>query len=263
MSSSGEAADAKAPEVSADDSVCSECNKCAKFTANKFRKNICVKCQCEASKHTGLTSEEMITAAIARDDTYPTKIEDGLFIGSFQGSMNLKFLEKENITHVVNCAADLKEKFRHFKQYPEKGISYLDLDLGDDTSTDLLGEATVMPSAEKKVEAHLDENGPLSVTYRFIDDALSNNGHVLIHCAQGVSRSGAVLVAYLMRKNGISFEEAMAIVRPKRPIVNPNWHFQEQLELYGKLLKIVERQELNRGINLNMNSLAKLTGMLQ
>jgi protein-tyrosine phosphatase len=222
-----------------------QCGNCEMFVSNPFKKNKCIVCQCEASKHEGLTDEQMLTASIARNDTVPNKIlDEGLFIGSFQGSMNLKFLKEANITHVVCCAQNLKLVNPKFKQYPEKGIKYLNLDLLDDVSvtpkTDLLGPESCTRDSQIPREAKLDEAGALNTSYQFIDEALNGGGHVLVHCAQGVSRSGAILVGYMMRKQGLTYDQAMKIVKPKRPIVEPNHHFKSQLRVYERILKQIQ-----------------------
>jgi protein-tyrosine phosphatase len=47
-------------------------------------------------------------------------------------------------------------------------------------------------------------------------------GSVLVHCEQGMSRSSTVVMAYLMRYQGMTRDEAYVICKSKRPMVNPN-----------------------------------------
>ncbi|KAF2182468.1 hypothetical protein K469DRAFT_478194, partial [Zopfia rhizophila CBS 207.26] len=50
------------------------------------------------------------------------------------------------------------------------------------------------------------------------------------HCLQGISRSGAVIVAYLMRKLEIDYPTALVLVRKYRDVVNPKEGFEKKLQ---------------------------------
>lgn len=67
-------------------------------------------------------------------------------------------------------------------------------------------------------------------TYEFIDKALSNSGKVLVHCSAGISRSTSIICAYLIKKNKITFEQAMKIIWEGRIIAEPNRSFAKQLK---------------------------------
>lgn len=54
------------------------------------------------------------------------------------------------------------------------------------------------------------------------------SGKVFVHCAMGVSRSGALVLAYLMIYQGLALTEAIAAVRLSRDIA-PNSGFLAQL----------------------------------
>ena len=56
----------------------------------------------------------------------------------------------------------------------------------------------------------------------FLDEKQRAGVTTYVHCRNGVSRSGLVVVAYEMRKNHWTRDEALAFVRSKRPITRPN-----------------------------------------
>ena len=51
----------------------------------------------------------------------------------------------------------------------------------------------------------------------------------MVHCQAGVSRSVSIVIAYLIRKNRTTYENALETVRQKRPVANPNKGFVKQL----------------------------------
>lgn len=57
---------------------------------------------------------------------------------------------------------------------------------------------------------------------------LHSPGKVFVHCAMGVSRSGALVLAYLMIYQGLLLADAIVAVRLSRDI-GPNSGFLEQL----------------------------------
>lgn len=54
-----------------------------------------------------------------------------------------------------------------------------------------------------------------------------------MHCYLGKSRSGGVVVAYVMKHRDMSLKAAHEFVKGRRPIVHPNRAFRSQLELWG------------------------------
>lgn len=94
---------------------------------------------------------------------------------------------------------------------PER-ISVLHIDIGD-------GETRkVHPGNGEHYGHDLDE---------YLDDATYfiaahiRRGCVLVHCGAGKSRSVAVVVAYLCRYAGMSYAEALALVKARRPGAAP------------------------------------------
>ncbi len=70
----------------------------------------------------------------------------------------------------------------------------------------------------------------------WIDAQRQAGRRVFVHCFNGVSRSGMVVVAYLMHKNRWSRDEALAFVREKRPVTRPNPAFMELLAEWEKVV---------------------------
>ncbi|NXJ65587.1 DUS12 phosphatase, partial [Rostratula benghalensis] len=66
----------------------------------------------------------------------------------------------------------------------------------------------------------------------FIGAAREGGGVALVRCHAGVSRSVAVVTAYLMKTEGLGWEEAYAAVRAAKPDAEVNPGFQGQLKLY-------------------------------
>ncbi|KAG5643619.1 hypothetical protein DXG03_000586 [Asterophora parasitica] len=58
-----------------------------------------------------------------------------------------------------------------------------------------------------------------------IDRALRSGKNVLVHCQQGISRSPAIVIAYLIRNHGMSYDSAFALCKRNRACVKPNSGF--------------------------------------
>ncbi|KAG7663489.1 YVH1 [[Candida] subhashii] len=105
--------------------------------------------------------------------------------------------------------------------------------------------------------------------YEFIEsglfkDSVDKKKHsacVLIHCSQGVSRSVAIVMAYLMKKYNLSLEQSLHAVKRKSPAVGPNAAFMEQLKLYKEMNCVVdENNEIYRQYLVELNLKIDPTG---
>ena len=141
------------------------------------------------------------------DDTFDAnEIYDGIFIGGLSSSMNKTELQKRGITHIISVLNGCSETYGDV-------FNYKIIHVNDDNWVTLID--------------HFDE------CIDFINNAKKNNTKVLVHCRKGVSRSVTVVISYLMVTHKISFEEALNIVRKKRPLADPNPGFRKQLIDYG------------------------------
>lgn len=133
----------------------------------------------------------------------PDLIDLNLYLGGYRCATELKSLEEHNITHVLVCGSSLKQNF------PDK-IQYMQYFVEDEIDQDLT--------------VHFQS------AYDFIEKA--TDGNVLVHCHAGVSRSATILISYLMKKKGMHVDDVIALVKAKRPCVNPNPGFLQQLRRY-------------------------------
>ena len=129
-----------------------------------------------------------------------------LFLGDYNDALSvLKGLT--NVTAVLTVAKELPLHLL----YPgaQHRVNYKYIPLEDSPQQDLLLN--------------------LQSAFAFIDSAMDAGQKVLVHCAAGVSRSASIVIAYLMLKHNITFQQAFTHVQKRRPIINPNPGFMRQL----------------------------------
>jgi atypical dual specificity phosphatase len=71
----------------------------------------------------------------------------------------------------------------------------------------------------------------------FIDQQIASGKPVMVHCAAGKGRTGAVLAAYLVKKQSLSAEEAIEKVRGMRPGSVQSISQETAVSVYEKYLK--------------------------
>ena len=96
----------------------------------------------------------------------------GLYFGANAAARELPPLQRAGVTHVVNCAAAA------CADHHPAAFTYMRLYLKDSMREDIAA-------------AFYD-------ALEFIHEAISAGGAVFVHCQQGVSRSAAIVLAYLM-----------------------------------------------------------------
>ncbi|KAH9482754.1 Dual specificity protein phosphatase 1B [Psilocybe cubensis] len=134
-------------------------------------------------------------------------VENRLFLGNIMAARSTRSLAENRITHILSVCPDPIPA-----ELPEAGIVHQRINIEDVDYADLLIH---LPAA-----------------CRFIEQALASGGVVLVHCVQGISRSAAVVAAYLMYSRRINSTQALNIVRTARDHIWPNPGFQEQLVLF-------------------------------
>jgi len=143
-----------------------------------------------------------------------SQVLENLYLGSADQGWSPDYLTSRGVTHVLTV--DIMPPDPKAEE-----IVYKFIKAYDHPDSDLL--------------SHLDD------CYEFIESALSNGGTVFTHCQFGVSRSATIVVAYLMRRYGLSMDEAISKVAEKR-LINPNPGFLHQLLLYQKMGNKVDKR---------------------
>jgi atypical dual specificity phosphatase len=71
----------------------------------------------------------------------------------------------------------------------------------------------------------------------FIEQQISNNRPVMVHCAAGKGRTGTVLAAYLVKNQGMTAEQAIDRVRSMRPGSVQSVSQETAVSMYEEYLK--------------------------
>ena len=133
-------------------------------------------------------------------------IPNFLYLSSYNAAKNKELIEKNNITNIINCAADFCNN--DFANDPK--LNYLSFYLKDH----------VMENIECVFYECIE----------YIESVKEKGGRVLVHCIQGISRSVSIVMAYLIFKEKYSYDKAFTLVQSKREISSPNFGFSIQLQ---------------------------------
>ncbi|OMJ89281.1 hypothetical protein SteCoe_8578 [Stentor coeruleus] len=131
------------------------------------------------------------------------KVNEYIYIGNRRASEDIKTLTSERIVKILQL---LDFYIPNEREYDIE-IKFIQI---EDSETQTL--EYILPEA-----------------LRFIHNAVLNRQKILIHCNAGVSRSGSILVAYLMASNKIDYKQALRMAKNSRPCIDPNPGFAKQL----------------------------------
>lgn len=144
-----------------------------------------------------------------------------LYIGGLYALYQTDLITAAGITHVLSAIdydALLQEKFAHLKHF----------------------HVWAEDNPNENLLQHFD------AANAYIDEGLKNGGGVFVHCAMGKSRSATFVIAYLMWRDGVTWERALEILCEARGVCDPNPGFKEQLGVYWRMLRAVDEGEKER-----------------
>lgn len=131
-------------------------------------------------------------------------IEHNLWLGGIDDTENLEELKKNNITIIINVAEDCVHEIKY------SNIEYYKF-----------GIISAMELSKEKLE---------DIYNIIINNETKNN--VLLHCSKGISRSVLFTIYYLIKRNNMSFDDALKYIKEKRPSIGCSEFSKKILEKY-------------------------------
>ncbi|XP_072247188.1 dual specificity protein phosphatase 13A-like [Leuresthes tenuis] len=177
---------------------------------------------CETGKIPSLQELEEVLHSAPRSCRHGDEVWPNLFLGDMFMSHDKFGLWQLGITHVLNAS--------HGK-------------LCCKGSDDFYGTTVKYHGVPANDLPTFDLSPFFSPASEFIHEALTSGGKVLVHCAVGVSRSAALVLAYLMIHHHFSLLSSICCVQQNRWIF-PNRGFLRQLIALDKKLQEERLNEL-------------------
>lgn len=156
----------------------------------------------------------------AHNDRKAVEIIPGLYLGSIASMIFSQELDSVGITHIVIAAKGIQPFHVTLYSKPQS-VDHLIVPVDDFEDEDIL--------------KHFD------TACKYIKDAIESKGKVLVHwyflvmnlrSFKGRSRSTSIVIAYLMKEHEMKLNDALQLVKSKRPIAAPNAGFAVQLRCY-------------------------------
>lgn len=138
----------------------------------------------------------------------------GVFVGGTEAANDLKMLQQNNVTQVVNCTTSIRDFF-------PADLQYFTFDAS-------LCSRPMSHNSTAKCAKFLY---PL---LQFVDRALQQGQSVLVHCRAGAHRAGTTGVILLMHYGHLSSEAALHWAQKRRKIISP-------IGSFPQLLRAMER----------------------
>jgi hypothetical protein len=142
-----------------------------------------------------------------------SQIDTFIWVGSCSDACNTDFMYQRGIEHIICCAEEYK--------YPP-GFLILQ------NKTDQWYRVPIVDNvADKLTEGYFKDAAAK------LNEWVSNEMEVLVHCREGKSRSVSVVMAYYMIYKGWSFDMAYWHLKTRRAVTNPWYQYVPILRAIG------------------------------
>ena len=143
--------------------------------------------------------------SIMLEKIHPIEIIDNIFCGPIECAYKTKELLFLKINFILNVSCiTYRKRIKYFQYY--------DIYINDNNT-------------ENAIKF-------FKITNRFIDEAVSSGGKILIHSENGQSRCFVFILAYLIGRKGFKFADAYEKIKEKFRFAEPNDNFLTQLKHY-------------------------------
>jgi len=208
---------------------------CPQFTPNPFKKDICGSCQNKIQSHSSATPQQVAAALeysvdnVASDVWQHQSSGARLYLGGYKSANNVSYLQKNVISVVINTAKGLEATLgpKYIKQVQDRARKLPELEV---VNLDWRDDATQILDFEL-----------IKQTMKLMERSLDGGQSVLVHCAQGKSRSSSVVLCFLSWKLKTSVIESLSYIQSRRNMAQPNQNFMDQIlnfERSGQLNEI-------------------------
>ena len=154
-----------------------------------------------------------ITKLLTNKEQIPSdfidKITDKVYLGDIDGASDFDYFSKENINNVLSII----DRPPDYSEEDKIKINHKVINIDD------YEDANIIKYFKECIE--------------FIE----KSNKVFVHCMCGISRSSTIVIAYLMWKAHCSYYDAYFFVKKRRPFIDPNDGFINQLKMFEDLLK--------------------------
>ncbi|KAF9218004.1 hypothetical protein BGZ59_003786 [Podila verticillata] len=166
--------------------------------------------------------------------TEPVRVLPHLYLGAEHNASDLPALSRLGISSVLNVALEItRDGEQVIKTNNSHNITT--------TPKSNLSSSVFRHGVEYKnlSWSHSQHNiqHDFAAAFEFIDQSVAQGGKVLIHCQLGVSRSASLVIAYVMRAQGMGLSEAYDFVKQLSAVISPNMTLMYQLAEFEKSLK--------------------------
>jgi Predicted protein-tyrosine phosphatase len=146
--------------------------------------------------------------------TGPSKIYEYLYLGSWRNLADIENLKRLGITGVINVSSNYKimEEWAeaNLKKHLDADFCFVNLDTDHSTKDTFL---TAFDTAVRFIESHRPRGGK-----------------ILVQCNNGIERSAAIVLGFVMRQERLSYGKALAKLRNQGVLIHTHRWLEEVLE---------------------------------